>query len=246
MIRQALARAGLSFADVDVLEGHSTGTPLGDPIEAQAIIATYGRERPNGPVRLGTVKSNIGHTQLAAGVAGVIKMVMAMRNGLMPKTLHAEQPSALVEWSEGDVALLHSPASWPAGDRPRRAGVSSFGMSGTNAHAILEEAPPAPVPETHGDTVPTPVVPFVISAKSAPALAAQAERLRLHLVTHKEIEPLDVAATLALHRAHLPYGRRSSRRTGTSCSSASTRWPRAGRRRSACRRRARRTMPGAP
>ncbi len=214
VMRQALARAGLSFADVDVLEAHSTGTPLGDPIEAQAIISTYGRERPNGPVRLGTVKSNIGHTQLASGVAGVIKMVMAMRNGLLPKTLHAEKPSALVDWSEGDVELLHSSASWPAGERPRRAGLSAFGMSGTNAHAILEEAPPVPAPEAEaktadeggapGETVELPVMPFMISAKSAKALAAQAERLRLYLSARTEIELLDVAATLALHRAHLP------------------------------------------
>jgi acyl transferase domain-containing protein len=204
VMRQALAQAGLSFADVDVVEAHSTGTPLGDPIEAQAIISTYGRERPDGPVRLGTVKSNIGHTQFASGVAGVIKMVMAMRNGLLPKTLHAEEPSPLVDWSEGDVGLLHSPVSWPAGDRPRRAGVSSFGMSGTNAHAILEEAPPAPASEASGAGAEMPVVPCMISAKSAEALAAQAERLRLYLAMRTEIELLDVAATLALHRAHLP------------------------------------------
>ncbi len=204
VMRQALARAGLSFADVDVVEAHSTGTPLGDPIEAQAILSTYGRERPNGPVQLGTVKSNIGHTQLASGVAGVIKMVMAMRHGLLPKTLHAEEPSALVDWSEGDVALLQSPVSWPAGDRPRRAALSSFGMSGTNAHAILEEAPPAAVPEASEAAVEMPVVPFMISAKNGQALAEQAERLRSHLTVRTEIELLDVAATLALHRAHLP------------------------------------------
>jgi acyl transferase domain-containing protein len=204
VIRQALARAGLSFADVDVVEAHSTGTPLGDPIEAQAIISTYGRERSNGPLRLGTVKSNIGHTQLASGVAGVIKMVMAMRNGLLPKTLHAEEPSPLVDWSAGDVALLHSPVDWPAGDRPRRAGVSSFGMSGTNAHAILEEAPAARTPEAPADMLGLPVVSFTISAKSAEALAEQAERLCLYLAARTEIELLDVAATLALHRAHLP------------------------------------------
>ena len=204
VVRQALAQACLSTGDVDVVEAHSTGTPLGDPIEAQAIISTYGRERPGGPVRLGTLKSNIGHTQLASGVAGVIKMVMAMRHGLLPRTLHAQEPSAHVNWSEGDVALLHSAVSWPAGDRPRRAGISSFGMSGSNAHAILEEAPPAPVPETLGAAVELPLTPFTISAKSAEALAAQAERLRLHLTTHTDFELLDVAAMLALHRAHLP------------------------------------------
>ena len=208
VMRQALARAGLSIADVDVVEAHSTGTPLGDSIEAQAILSTYGGERSNGPLRLGTVKSNIGHTQLAAGVAGVIKMVMAMRNGLLPQTLHAEVPSPYVDWSESEVALLHSPVSWPAGDRPRRAGVSSFGMSGTNAHAILEEAPPAHAPdEPDGPpegVLELPAIPFTVSAKSVEALAAQAERLRLYLMERVEIELLDVGATLALHRAQLP------------------------------------------
>ncbi len=230
VMREALTRAGLTPADIDVVEAHSTGTALGDPIEAQAILAAYGQQRGNGPVRLGTVKSNIGHTQLASGVAGVIKMVMAMRSGLLPKTLHAEEPSPYVSWSDGEVALLHSPVSWPAGDRPRRAGISSFGMSGTNAHAILEEVardaaqhdtPDEPVraeqsdrerdgePGEPGGPLEAPIaprlptVPITISAKSEEALAAQAERLRLHLMAHAEIELLDVGATLALHRAHL-------------------------------------------
>ncbi len=210
VMRQALTRAGLSPDEIDVVEAHSTGTSLGDPIEAQAIISTYGRERSHGPLRLGTVKSNVGHTQLASGVAGVIKMVMAMRHELLPKTLHAEEPSPYVDWSEGEVALLNAPVSWPAGQRPRRAGVSSFGMSGTNAHAILQERPPAAAPEEaeHAgegadSTLEMTVVPFMISAKSEDALAAQAERLCLYLEARTEIELLDVAATLAMHRAHL-------------------------------------------
>ncbi len=207
VIRRALAKAGLAPTDVDVVEAHSTGTPLGDPIEARAIMATYGQQRTNGAVRLGTVKSNIGHTQLASGVAGVIKMVMAMRHGLLPKTLHADEPSSLIDWSEGEVALLSSPVSWPAGDRPRRAGISSFGMSGTNAHAILEEAPRAQEVEIACATDAAPalsVLPFVVSAKSHDALIAQAMRLRAHLLAHAELELFRVAATLALHRAHLP------------------------------------------
>ena len=208
VIRAALANAGLTATDVHVVEGHGTGTVLGDPIEVQALLATYGRDRPaDRPVRLGSIKSNIGHTSAAAGVAGVIKMVQAIRHGLMPKTLHVDVPTPHVDWSAGAVSLLTEARPWSVTDGPRRAGVSAFGISGTNAHVILEQSPAEPpadaeaVPSERND----PVVAWVVSGRSEQALADQAARLLAHVSADAGLRVMDVGWSLATTRSALEH-----------------------------------------
>ncbi|WP_280450476.1 type I polyketide synthase [Nocardia cyriacigeorgica] len=219
VITQALANAGLAPADIDAVEAHGTGTKLGDPIEARALINVYGARAAHTPLRLGSLKSNIGHTSAAAGVGGVIKMVQAMRHGVLPKTLHVDAPTPHVDWSAGTVELLRESVAWPAGERVRRAGVSSFGASGTNAHVIVEEAPAAvddataddqetPEPETEPTAVTehpvsSEAVALVISAHSDAALAGQAERLRLAMMADPATDPRDIAYSLVTSRARL-------------------------------------------
>ncbi|MFD8317313.1 SDR family NAD(P)-dependent oxidoreductase [Kitasatospora purpeofusca] len=212
VILAALANAGLTPADVDAVEGHGTGTSLGDPIEAQAVLATYGQGRPvEQPLWLGSLKSNLGHAQAAAGVAGVIKMVEALRHGVLPKSLHIDAPSTKVDWESGAVALLTEERAWPEVDRPRRAAVSSFGVSGTNAHVILEQAPaqesadraePAGLDGGPDEGSGTPV-PWLLSARSPEALREQAEQLAEFTESRPDAEAPAVARALAGSRAAL-------------------------------------------
>ncbi|MFF3699540.1 type I polyketide synthase, partial [Streptomyces sp. NPDC002221] len=237
VIREALSAAGISTTQLDLVEGHGTGTTLGDPIEAQALLATYGQGRPEDrPLWLGSLKSNIGHAQAAAGVGGIIKMVMAMRHETMPRTLHVDRPSTHVDWAAGNVQLLTEARPWPRGEQPRRAAVSAFGVSGTNAHLVLEEPPElragaeAPVepaalqngaepststtPTSTTPTTPTPApaawpdgvpLPWLVSARSADALRAQADRVGTHVAERTDLAPLDLSHSLATTRAALEH-----------------------------------------
>ncbi|AEN13373.1 MULTISPECIES: type I polyketide synthase [unclassified Streptomyces] len=207
VLGQALVSAGVSAAEVDVVEAHGTGTELGDPIEAQALLAVYGGEREV-PLWLGSVKSNLGHTQAAAGVAGVMKMVLALGEGVLPRTLYVGEPSRKVEWGAGRVRLLEEERSWERGERVRRAGVSSFGISGTNAHVILEEAPAEDIPSHTEAEPPAPAVLLPLSARSARALPAQAERLRDFLDARPALPMSAVARALGTRRA--AFGHRAA------------------------------------
>ncbi|WP_063044779.1 type I polyketide synthase [Nocardia pseudovaccinii] len=214
VIAQALASAGLTPAEVDAVEAHGTGTTLGDPIEAQALIAAYGRDRAGDPLRIGSLKSNIGHTSAAAGVGGVIKMVQAMRHEILPATLHVDAPTPHVDWSAGSVRLLTEAEPWPVGERVRRAGVSSFGASGTNAHLILEEAPvlaeaPAEPADDTADraakVVAADVSPWLLSAKTEDALRAQAAELRQWVTENPDSAVEDIGYSLLTTRARLDW-----------------------------------------
>ncbi|MEV6771981.1 type I polyketide synthase [Nocardia sp. NPDC051030] len=204
LIEQALDDARLSADEVDAVEGHGTGTTLGDPIEATALLAAYGRGRPaERPLWLGSLKSNIAHTQAAAGVGGVIKMVMALRNELLPRTLHVDEPSPMVQWASGDVRLLAEQVEWPVGERVRRAGISSFGLSGANAHVIVEEAP-ALAPEGGEAELPErAVVPVLVSGRNRTALRAQAANLLAHLDANPTVALRDIGFTSAVARSAL-------------------------------------------
>ncbi|MEU6547769.1 SDR family NAD(P)-dependent oxidoreductase [Streptomyces sp. NPDC046859] len=205
VIRRALEQSGLRPADIDHVEAHGTGTTLGDPIEAGALAEVFGASRPDGrPLYVGSLKSNVGHTQAASGVLGLIKVVQSLRNGTLPRTLHADPPSRHVDWADSGLCLLHEETAWPASaDRVRRAGVSAFGISGTNAHVILEEAPPAPTPAPPAEPPTGPEL-FVLSGRGEAGLRGQAAALARHLAG-SGTDLHDVAHTLARHRSHFEH-----------------------------------------
>ncbi|QDY80135.1 type I polyketide synthase [Streptomyces qinzhouensis] len=213
VVREAWADCRLAAGDVDLVEAHGTGTRLGDPVEAGALLATYGQDRPaERPVHVGSVKSNIGHTLAAAGPAGLIKVIQAIRHRTLPKTLHAGTPNPEVDWDSGHLRLLTESIPWPGFGRPRRAGVLSYGVSGTNVHVIVEEAPPPPsaaprrpVPPAGEPVAPESMRPWILSARTAEALRAQGQRLLTRLREHETLTPVDVGWSLAATRARFEH-----------------------------------------
>ncbi|MFI0233373.1 type I polyketide synthase [Streptomyces sp. NPDC017086] len=210
VIEQALTNARLTPADIDAVEAHGTGTTLGDPIEAQALLATYGQHHPtHRPLYLGSIKSNIGHTQAASGIAGLIKMVMAIHHAHLPRTLHIDQPTPHADWTHGNITLLTNDQPWPTTHQPRRAAISSFGVSGTNAHLILEQAPPtedAEATEDAEDAAPAPAaVPWPVSGTTPRAVQAQAARLLAYARSHPDVSATDIGHSLVTTRSAFPH-----------------------------------------
>ncbi|MFI0452137.1 type I polyketide synthase [Actinomadura sp. 6N118] len=201
VIRRALELSGLKPADIDYVEAHATGTMVGDPAEARALARVFGDDRPvDRPLYVGAIKSNIGHTQAASGLAALVKVLLSLKYERLPRTLHAEQPTRRVKWENSGLHLLQEPLPWRRGERPRRAGVSAFGIGGTNVHVIVEEAPPTERAKTEDAAGATRL--FVVSARDEAGLRRQAARLAAHVARNGTTPLADVAYTLAHCRSH--------------------------------------------
>ncbi len=207
LIGTVLARAGLTGADVDYLEAHGTGTPLGDPIEVQAAAAAYGGARDaDRPLLMGSVKTNIGHTESASGAAGLIKVVLSLQHEQLPASLHFENPSPHIPWDSLPVRVVDKATPWRTNGRPRRAGVSSFGFTGTNAHVLIEEAPPVVAEEPTGPSGSSGSLDVLtLSARSPEALVALAQRYESWLAAHPDVDIAEVCLTAGTGRSHFEH-----------------------------------------